>query len=104
MVDGLEEQLAASRKEKAAVDVQLTEVFFSFGQMKIEWCSKESDYRQRIEGYMGSAFLISLPGWATGGAFGSANVFGLCILIGSGLSSGTAWSVSPDSRMNRPNR
>lgn len=68
---GLEEQLATSRKEKAAVDEQLTETFFSFEQMKTEWGSKESGYCLQLEQYVPSKPLLSSArlGWTTiGGA------------------------------------
>ena len=59
---GLEEQLATSRKEKAAVDEQLTETFFSFEQMKTEWGSKESGYCLQLEQYVPSKPLL-LSSW-----------------------------------------
>lgn len=48
----LQEQLDGSRREKAAVDEQLTEIFFSMEQMKAEWSSKERDLHQQLQEYV----------------------------------------------------
>jgi len=45
----ISEQMDALRKEKAAVDEQLTETFFSLEQMKAEWNAKDRDYHQQLE-------------------------------------------------------
>jgi chromosome segregation ATPase len=54
----LAEELSTSRKEKASVDEQLTETFFSLEQMKTEWASKESEYCHKLERYASKLALL----------------------------------------------